>query len=133
MHAIQWFWTSGIHDPAWVQAVAATTLVVLTLVTLTVLGFYAWDTHTLAKMSVEQMKLAKKEHSFESLRRTQAAYDCIFRANDNVIRVSRSLLDGTFGTKPQRPTYPQNWPDATSALVQRKPDMSEPMISFGSA
>src|SRR5580658_3419063 len=53
-HAIQWFFSSGIHDPAWVQAVAAIALVVLTIVTLIVLAFYAWDTHTLAKTSVHQ-------------------------------------------------------------------------------
>lgn len=54
MHSIAWFWTAGIHDPAWVQAIAAVVLVVLTIVTLIVLGFYAWDTHTLAKTSVNQ-------------------------------------------------------------------------------
>ena len=37
----------------WVQAVAAIALVVLTLVTLIVLSIYAYDTHTLAKTSVD--------------------------------------------------------------------------------
>ena len=54
MHSIVWFWTTGIHDPAWVQAFAAIALVLLTIVTLLVLAFYAWDTHTLARTSVHQ-------------------------------------------------------------------------------
>src|SRR5665213_396542 len=54
MHSFVWFWTVGIHDPAWVQAFAAIALVVLTIVTLLVLAFYAWDTHTLARTSVHQ-------------------------------------------------------------------------------
>lgn len=131
MHSIVWFWTTGIHDPAWVQAVAAVALVVLTIITLVVLAIYARDTHTLARMSVEQITLARKEHTFNFLRNSQAAYDCIFKANDDVINIAQSVADGTFGTKPQLPIYPQNWPDATSALIQRKSDMTEPMISFG--
>ena len=45
MHSLVWFWTTGIHDPAWVQAVVSIALVVLTLVTLIVLARYAWDSH----------------------------------------------------------------------------------------
>lgn len=131
MHSIQWFWSTGIHDPAWVQAVAAIVLVVLSLVTLIVLGFYAWDTHTLAKVSIEQIELVKKESTFETLRRSQAAYDCVYKANDDVIKISQSIVEGTFGTKPQRPIFPQNWPDATSAFVQQNANMIKPMISLG--
>jgi heme exporter protein D len=54
VHSIVWFFTTGRFDPAWV-------LVVLTIVTLIVLGLYAWDTHTLAKMSVEQMKATEQQ------------------------------------------------------------------------
>jgi len=49
-----WFWTTGIHDPAWVQAIAAVVVVAFTFVTLIVLFVYAYDTHTLAKTSVDQ-------------------------------------------------------------------------------
>jgi hypothetical protein len=51
MHSIVWFWTIGIHDPAWVQAVASIALVVLSFVTLVVLAMYAWDTDALANSS----------------------------------------------------------------------------------
>lgn len=51
MHSLIWFWTTGIHDPAWVQAIAAAAVVVLSFVTLAVLVVYAYDTHTLAKTS----------------------------------------------------------------------------------
>src|ERR1035441_5889370 len=60
MHSIVWFWAAGIHDPVWVQAVAASALVVLTLVTLLVLSIYAWDTHTLARTSVEQISILRQ-------------------------------------------------------------------------
>ncbi len=131
MHSIVWFCTTGIHDPSWVQAVAASALVVLTLVTLAVLAVYTWDTHTLAKVSVEQIKLVKEEHSFETMRRSQAAYDLIFMTNDNVRRIGQSLVDGTFGAKPQLRVYPSGWPDATTALVHRKAGMAHPLITFG--
>jgi hypothetical protein len=65
------------------------------------------------------------------LRRSEAACDCIFKANDDVKGILKSLVDGTFGTKPQLPIYPQNWPDATSALVLGISNLTEPMISFG--
>jgi len=54
MHSIEWFWTTGIHDPAWVQAVAAAALVVLTIMTLFYLRIYVRDTRSLAKTSVDQ-------------------------------------------------------------------------------
>ncbi len=60
MHSIVWFFTTGIHDPAWVQAVAAIALVALTFVTLIVLSVYAWDTHTLAKTSKVSAEAAVK-------------------------------------------------------------------------
>jgi hypothetical protein len=60
MHSIIWFWTTGIHDPAWVQAFAAIALVLLTFVTLIVLVRYAWDTRILARTSVEQIELLRK-------------------------------------------------------------------------
>jgi hypothetical protein len=59
LHSIVWFWTTGIHDAAWVQAISSTVLVLLSLVTLCVLAVYAWDTHTLAKSSVEQARNAQ--------------------------------------------------------------------------
>jgi hypothetical protein len=42
-HAIQWFFSTGIHDPAWVQAIAAVAVVVFTFVTFIVLFIYAYD------------------------------------------------------------------------------------------
>jgi hypothetical protein len=70
MHSLVWFWTIGIHDPAWVQAVAAIVLVLLTFVTLIYLRCYVRDTHTLAKTSVKQAKhmgeaLALQEKAME--------------------------------------------------------------------
>lgn len=131
MHSIVWFWTIGIHDPVWVQAIAACVLVALTFVTLAVLAVYAWDTHTLARVSVEQIDLVKKETTFENIRRNQFAYDCIFKTNDEVIKILRSLADGTFGTKAQPAIYPERWPEVTSALVRRKADMDQPLIKLG--
>ena len=50
---------NGIHDPAWAQAYSSFLLVGLTLITLAVLCVYAWDTHKLAKSSIEQVKNAQ--------------------------------------------------------------------------
>jgi hypothetical protein len=60
MHSIVWFFTTGIYDAAWVQAVAAIVLVILTFVTLIVLSIYAWDTHTLAKTSKVSAEAAER-------------------------------------------------------------------------
>ena len=131
MHSIVWFWTTGIHDPAWVQAFAAIALVVLTLVTIVVLYFYARDTHTLAKVSVKQIALVLEERSVDLARQNHAAFDCVMKARDDVEAIGRSLIDGTFGTKPQPPIYPHNWPDVTSAFGQRKTSLYLLMASLG--
>ena len=54
-----WLIAYRIHDPAWVQAYSSAALVVLSIITLTVLFLYAWDTHKLANASVEQVKNAQ--------------------------------------------------------------------------
>jgi len=66
MHSIVWFWTTGIHDATWVQAIAAVALVALTLVTLIVLGIYAWDTRTLAATSKVSAEAAERSSKLAS-------------------------------------------------------------------
>src|ERR1035437_6051402 len=120
MHSIVWFWTTGIHDPAWVQAVAAVVLVALTIVTLAVLAVYTRDTHTLAKVSVKQIALALEERSVSLARQNHAAFDCVMKARDDVEAIGRSQIDGTFGTKPQPPIYPHRSEEHTSELQSRQ-------------
>jgi hypothetical protein len=55
----EWIIGNGMQDPAWVQAYSSAALVILSFVTLAVLCLYAWDTHKLAKASVEQVKNAQ--------------------------------------------------------------------------
>jgi hypothetical protein len=131
MHSIQWFWTTGIHDPAWVQAIAAVAVAMLTITTLAVLVIYAKDTHTLAKVSVAQITLAKQERFIDLARQYHAGFDCIIKARDDLRDLAQSLVNGTFGTKPQPPIYPKNWPDVTSAFGQRKTSMYVPLASLG--
>jgi hypothetical protein len=131
MHSICWFWTTGIHNPEWVQAVAAVAVVVLTFVTLVVLCIYAYDTHTLARASVEQIDLVKQDNAFRAMRSFHIAYDCIFKVQGDLTALAQSFLDGTIGTKPQAPIYPDNWPDVASALNQRIPSTIPPTISLG--
>lgn len=137
MHSIVWFWTTGIHDPAWVQAVAAIALVALTIVTLIVLAFYAWDTHTLAGTSVEQINRTKQERDIRAMRDYHHAYDSFFKIQADLTLISKSLADGTFGTKYEGgappPIYPDNWPDIASALNQRLPSTVHPTIKLGIA
>jgi hypothetical protein len=121
----------GIHNPAWVQAVAAVVLVALTFVTLIYLRNYVRDTHTLAKTSVEQISLVKKQNAFDAMLRTQTAFDTVFKANDDLREILQSVIDGTFGTEPQPSIYPQNWPEVTSAFIQYRSDMAHPAISCG--
>lgn len=131
MHSIVWFWSCGIRNPAWVQAIAAVVLVVLTLVTLIYLRTYVRDTHTLANTSVEQINLVKKQNAYNAMLRTQTAFDTVFKANDDLREILQLIIDGTFGAEPQLPIYPQNWPEVTSAFIQYKSDMAHPAISCG--
>lgn len=131
MHSIEWFWTTGIHDPAWVQAIAAVAVALLTSITLVVLAIYARDTHTLAKVSVAQITLAKQERFNDLARQYHAGFDCIIRARDDLRNLAQSLVDGTFGTKPQPPIYPKSWPEVTSAFGQRKASMYALLASLG--
>jgi len=78
---------------------AAIALVVLTLVTLIVLSIYAWDTHTLARTSVEQINLTKQERDIRAMRDYHHAYDSFFKIQADLTLISKSLADGTFGTK----------------------------------
>ena len=55
----EWIIGNGMHDPAGIQAYSSAALVILSFVTLAVLCLYAWDTHKLAKASVEQVKNAQ--------------------------------------------------------------------------
>lgn len=102
MHSIYWFLTTGIHDPAWVQAIAAVAVVVLSFVTLAVLAVYAWDTHTLAETSKVSAEAAEKSSKLSSdqiqatIRKERARIfvvppaDCSFRLNlTNFIGVTR--------------------------------------------
>jgi hypothetical protein len=66
LHSIHWFLTTGIHDPAWVQAAAAVFLVALTFVTFVVLVIYARDTHTLAKTSKVSAEAAERSSRLAS-------------------------------------------------------------------
>jgi hypothetical protein len=131
MDSVVWFLKTGIHDPAWVQAVASSALLILTLVTLAVLAFYAWDTHTLAKTSVDQISLIKQEREILAMRNYHVAYDCFFKVQADLNAIMQSLADCTFGTKPQAQIYPENWPDVTSALNQRVPSTMQPAIALG--
>jgi hypothetical protein len=51
LHDITWFLSAGRFDPAWVQAVALSVLVVLSLAMLIVLCIYARAAHSLARSS----------------------------------------------------------------------------------
>jgi hypothetical protein len=61
MHPFVWFWTTGIHDPVWLQAFGTIALVVLTLATLIYLRSYVRDTRTLARTSVQQIDKLKEQ------------------------------------------------------------------------
>ncbi len=131
MHSIVWFWTTGIHDPAWVQAFAAIALVGLTLVTLVVLYFYARDTHTLARASVEQINLVKQEQSLLTRRNYHIAADCLLKVQADLSAIQQSIVEGTFGTKQQSPIYPDNWTEVALTFSQHAPSSTEPAINLG--
>ncbi|MGA2086583.1 MAG: hypothetical protein ABSG60_13815 [Terracidiphilus sp.] len=131
MHSIMWFWTAGIHDPAWVQAIAAVAVVVLTLVMVIVLFIYAYDTHTLARTSVEQIGLAKLEREELKTLKRHVANDRFLKVQADVTLLMRSIIDGTFGTKPPPPLYPDNWPDVAIALALRTPSVISAVIALG--
>jgi hypothetical protein len=59
MHSIVWLWATGIHDPAWLQAIAAVALLVLTLPTLIALAIYKYFTYRQARASQLSAEAAK--------------------------------------------------------------------------
>jgi len=123
MHSMVWLWTTGRHHTAWLQGAGSIFLVVIT--------FIAYDTHTLAKTSLEQIKLAKKERDAVTMRNYNIAYDCFCKVQHDLISVMQTLVDGTFGSKPQAALYPENWPDVTEALSDRIPETALPAIRLG--
>lgn len=56
---LDWLIAHRLHDPAWVQAYWTAAVFVVSVVTLFVLGLYAWDTHKMAKASVRQVENAQ--------------------------------------------------------------------------
>lgn len=131
MRDIQWFLSTGIRDPAWLQAVASVALVVLTFITLVVLFRYAWDTRTLAQMSVEQINLVKRDRSIEQMRNFHVAYDRFLKLQDDLISLMQSVVSGSFPTKCPKPLYPADWPDVTSTLYQRIPNTLDSAMKLG--
>jgi hypothetical protein len=131
MHSIMWFWTTGIHDPAWVQAIAAVAVVVFTLATVIVLFIYAYDTHTLAKTSVEQIGLAKLEREELKTLKLHAANHRFLKVQVDVNSLMQSIIDGTFATKPRAPLCPDNWPDIAYALALKTPNVISAVIALG--
>lgn len=128
MHTLVWYFTLGKHDPAWVQAAASVAVVALSVITLAVLFVYAWDTHTLAKTSAEQMQLMKKDRDAAAMRNYHAALDCFLKVQVDLTTVLQSIADHSFGTKLVAPVYPNNWPDVTAALLERVPNTAGPSI-----
>ena len=131
MHSIMWFWTTGIHDPAWVQAIAAVAVVVFTLVTVIVLFIYAYDTHTLAKTIVEQIGLAKLDREELKTIKRHVANDRFLKVQADLTLLMQSIIDGTFGTKPPPPLYPDNWPDVAIVLALRTRSVISAVIALG--
>lgn len=123
-HDLVWFFTTGRFDPAWVQ-------VVITTITLAVLIWYACDTHTLAKTSVEQIKFAKRQYDSELDRNYHVAYDCVFKIQNDLIEILSSFVTHTFGTASFSAVYPEDWPDIASALRQHIPDTAKNAIDLG--
>jgi hypothetical protein len=130
-HAIQWFYSTGIHDPAWVQAIAAVAVVALTFLTLIVIFIYAYDTHTLAKTSVQQISLAEQQRNELNLLKFHVANDRFLKVQADVTTMMQSIADGTFGSNPPPPIYPDNWPDVAYALMLDIPNASRPAIALG--
>lgn len=133
MHALNWFWTTGRHNPAWVQAIASVTLVVLTLATLIGVVFYVLDTRKLAKASVEQMDFLRRERESIDMRETHRAYDCILKVQHDLITLFSNIADENFGQSRLLPIYPKIWPEVTSALHRLTPAADDAAIGLGNA
>src|SRR5579859_1390573 len=131
MRSIVWFWTTGIHDPAWVQAFAAIALVALTLVTLVVLYFYARDTHTLAKTSADQLQMLKIDRDDTSKRALYVAHDLVLKIYADLTSILQSLVDKSFGNKMPDTVYPEQWPEAAIAFHNRYPKAINPASKLG--
>jgi hypothetical protein len=116
MHALIWFWTTGIHDPAWVQAVAAIAMVLFTAVTLVVLVGYARDTRTLARVSVEQIRLMKVDRENDSTLKWYALARRCSLVQAKLTSLKKSLENGSFETSKREKFYPEDWVDIAISL-----------------
>lgn len=129
MDSIAWFWFVGRHDPTWVQAVSSVALVVLTTITLIVLGLYARDTHTLAKTSAEQIAIARKEHEALAMRNYHIAYTSFLQVQRNLYSARQASVRNFL--RHPRTFCPSNWADVTSAFFARTPSTAKPAIDLG--
>ncbi len=130
-HDVQWFFSTGIHDASWVQAIASVVLVVLTFITMVVLFRYAWDTRTLARMGVEQIDIVKRDRSIEQMRNFHVAYDRFLQLQNDLTSLMTSIVSGLFQTKRPEHIYPDDWPDITSTLYQRIPNTLDAAMKLG--
>jgi hypothetical protein len=131
MHSVYWFFITGAHDPAWVQAIANVILVLISIVSFVVLACYALDTRTLARTSVEQIALAKEIHDTATKRDLQAAWASFFRVQHNVTEFAESLTNSSFYSSPPPQLYPSDWPETTTTLTSLKPDAYQAALNFG--
>jgi hypothetical protein len=131
VQSIKWFWTIGIHDPLWVQAVATVALIVVALLALIILCRFAWDARKLANVSSEHIAFVKDERDAEQLRKYHGAYDTLSKIREDLISLAQRSSETTFGTRQVDPVYPPNWPQICSDLYRRVPDAAQPLFDFG--
>jgi hypothetical protein len=130
-HALQWFWTTGRHDPAWVQAVTNAALMVLTALTLVVLFFYALDNHRLAKSSVVTFRFLRLQDERTTLASVAAAYDLIFLTQRNLTSLLLAIKNDRLGAFKRPPMFPPNWPQLAGAIALTATDAMGPWMQLG--
>jgi hypothetical protein len=82
---LDWLLAHRLHDPAWVQAYWTAAVFIVSLVTLFVLAVYAWDTHEMAKASVQQIENAQTP--FIALIEVEQAYESSIAVMSGVRKV----------------------------------------------
>lgn len=133
MQSLNWFWSVGRFDPAWVQAVSGELTALFAFASFALLCRYALDTYRLAKSSVEQIAISKSELEKQQRKAAHVAYDLYLKVQADINALMASVVDGTFGSQRPADLYPDEWPDAVAAFRTLSAEALSPAMRLGIA
>jgi hypothetical protein len=133
LHDIFWFWSTGRHDPTWVQAATSLCLVFLSILTLAALVWYACDNHRLAENNLETLRFLKEQEDRGITADYAAAFDVFLLVQGKLTSLVRSLNTDRFSRFQPHPLFPPNWPQLTVAVSLKAQSATHAWVKLGNA